>query len=91
MPLTNYCARCKAEVPPQSVCPRCGKKLAKSGERLSFTVQRRPVEDWFYWNAVLRVVVPVLLLVLAAATAFETVTEGRRALPASSGRACRAR
>ncbi len=76
MPLTNYCTHCKTEVPPQSVCPHCGKKLAKSGERLSFTVERRPVDDWFHWNAVLRVAVPVLVLVFAAATAFEAATEG---------------
>ncbi|MCE5342009.1 MAG: hypothetical protein LLF96_00245 [Eubacteriales bacterium] len=76
MPLINYCSHCKVEVSSMGVCPRCGKRLTKASERLSFKVERKPVADWFSWNAVLRVAVPALLLVLIWAVLFAAVTEG---------------
>jgi hypothetical protein len=76
MPLVNYCKKCKAEVPDAGVCLRCGGKLTKAGQRLSFTVERNPVRDWFAWNAMLRVVVPVFALVLLSTVAAEALTEG---------------
>ncbi len=76
MPLTNYCARCKAEVTSMGVCPRCGKRLTKASERFSFVTERRPLTDWFCWNAALRVAVPALLLVFLWALLFAAVTEG---------------
>ena len=58
MPHTNFCKKCNAETPVADACPRCGAKLTRAGERLSITVTRAPVRDWFSWNAMLRVVVP---------------------------------
>ena len=65
MPQRNYCKKCKREVPSGSQCSLCGAKLTKAGERLSFGMVHRPVEDWFSWNAVLRLIVPVIALVVA--------------------------
>ncbi len=76
MPLVNYCKKCKAEVPDAGLCPRCGAKLTKAGQRLSFSVERMPVRDWFAWNAILRVAVPVLALVLLFTVIAEALTEG---------------
>lgn len=76
MPLVNYCRKCKAEVSNGSVCPRCGSKLTKAGERLSFHYKRTPVTDWFSWNAMLRVAVPVMALVMLTALLAEACAEG---------------
>lgn len=76
MPLVNYCKKCKAEVPNGETCPRCGAGLTKAGARLSFRTERTPVLDWFSWNGVLRVVVPVITLVLMISVLAEAVTEG---------------
>ncbi len=82
MPITNYCKRCKAEMPAGELCPRCGAKLTRAGERLTFEVMRTPATDWFCWNAMLRVVVPVIGLVLLATVAIEAATEGARGVAA---------
>ncbi len=76
MPMVNYCKKCKAEVPAGERCSRCGNKLTKTGERLSIHYQRVPVSDWFCWNAMLRVVVPVITLVLGTVVLAEALTEG---------------
>ncbi|MDD3212966.1 MAG: hypothetical protein PHY64_04805 [Eubacteriales bacterium] len=76
MPLVNYCKKCKTERPNGETCPVCGAKLTKSGVRLSFWLDRAPVKDWFSWNAVLRVAVSVMALVLLASVAAEAYTEG---------------
>ena len=76
MPLVNYCRKCKAEVPDGNVCPRCASKLTKAGERLSLHYERTPVTDWFSWNAMLRVAVPVMALVMLTALLAEALTEG---------------
>lgn len=76
MPVTNYCKKCKAEVSVGDSCPRCGGKLTKTGERLSFVVERALVADWFSWNAMLRVVVPVVGLVLLVTVVIEGLAEG---------------
>ena len=76
MPLVNYCRKCKAEVSNGSVCPRCGSKLTKAGERLSCHYKRTPVTDWFSWNAMLRVAVPVMALVMLTALLAEACAEG---------------
>lgn len=62
MPLANYCRKCRAETPAGESCPYCGGKLTKAGERLSFGVSRAPWRDWFYWNRLLRVSLPVWAL-----------------------------
>ena len=76
MPLHNYCKKCKAEVPVGENCPRCGNHLTKTGEHLSFQVRRLPVKDWFAWNGMLRVVLPVIGVILLATILLEAITEG---------------
>ena len=62
MPLANYCRKCRAETPVGESCPYCGGKLTKAGKRLSFGVSRAPWRDWFCWNRLLRVGLPVWAL-----------------------------
>lgn len=76
MAFTNHCKKCGAEVPPGALCPRCGSKLARTGEHLTLTYERRPVTDWFSWNAMLRVVVPVIVLALGIVLLIEGRAEG---------------
>ena len=76
MLIHNYCKKCKAEVPTGEVCSHCGTKLTKTGERLSWTRTRVPVRDWFSWNAMLRIVVPVIIIILAATIAIEAIANG---------------
>ena len=78
MPYTNYCKKCKSETPAVETCPHCGAKLPRTGERLSLTIRRDPVRDWFCWNAMLRVVVPVVGAVLLLAVMAEALMEGGR-------------
>lgn len=60
MPYANYCRKCKAETPDGETCPYCGKALTKTGRRLSFGVIRTPWKDWFSWNELLRIALPML-------------------------------
>lgn len=76
MPLANYCRKCKAEVSTGESCPYCGGKLAQTGERVSFGETRLPVKDWFAWNNLLRVVLPVLGLTTAIALVAEAIANG---------------
>lgn len=76
MPLVNYCRKCKTETPIGETCPHCGGKLTKIGEQVSFGVVRRPVKDWFAWNQVLRIGLPVLILVLIIAVTVEAIAGG---------------
>ncbi len=82
MPYSNYCKKCNAETPTVETCPRCGAKLTRAGERLAFTVDRMPVRDWFSWNAMLRIVVPVVGVVLLATVLAESIAEGARGVQA---------
>ncbi len=76
MPLVNYCRKCKAETPLGEMCPRCGTKLPKTGEMLSFAAVRLPVRDWFCWNNVLRGALPVWALTLVIVVAAEAGAAG---------------
>ena len=71
MPLVNYCKKCKAETPLGESCPYCGGKLAQTGEQISFGVMCRPEKEWFAWNNLLRIVLPVWLLVFVIVVAAE--------------------
>lgn len=77
MPLVNYCKKCKAEVPLGESCPYCGGKLTQAGEQLSFGMLRTPVRDWFAWNGLLRIALPVLLLVCVSVLAAEAAAAGQ--------------
>jgi hypothetical protein len=76
MPLTQFCKKCKADVRPGDLCPRCGTRLPKTAERLVITVTRYPVRDWFAWNAMLRILLPVLGLVLLVTLGVEGWARG---------------
>lgn len=76
MPLVNYCKKCKAEVPVGESCPYCGAKLTASGAQISFGVTRRVVKEWFAWNALLRIALPVWLLVMIVIVACEAAAGG---------------
>ena len=76
MPLVNYCKKCKAETPVGESCPYCGGKLTQTGEQISFGVMRRPEKEWFAWNNLLRVVLPVWALVLGIVVAAEGAAAG---------------
>ncbi len=76
MPLVNYCRKCKAETPLGETCPYCGGKLAQTGEQISFGLMRRPEKEWFCWNNLLRIALPVLLLVFVIVVAAEGAAAG---------------
>lgn len=76
MPLVNYCRKCRAETPLGESCPYCGGKLAQTGEQISFGLMRRPEKEWFAWNNVLRVVLPVWLMVFGIVLAAEGAATG---------------
>lgn len=83
MPLVNYCKKCQTEVPLGESCPYCGHKLTQTGEQLSFGLSRRVVTDWFAWNGLLRIALPVFALafgVIVGAEALATGSQGVAAL-----------
>lgn len=76
MPLVNYCRKCKAETPLGETCPYCGGKLAQTGEQISFGLMRRVEKEWFAWNNLLRIALPVWLLVFVMVVAAEGAAAG---------------
>lgn len=80
MPLTSYCKKCRRDVPVCDRCPDCGGKLAPSAVRLAWCVEHTPVRDWMCWNAVLRIVLPVLALTLGMVFLLEGILGGLDAL-----------
>lgn len=77
MPLVNYCRKCKAEVPLGESCQYCGGKLTQTGEMISFGVVKAPVKEWFAWNSLLRVALPVLALVTVTVLMAEAAAAGQ--------------
>ena len=80
MPLVYYCKKCKTEVQVGESCAYCGGKLSKQSEMLSFGTIHVPVRDWFCWNELLRIALPVLCAVTAVALLFELVAGGTAAV-----------
>lgn len=64
MPLTSYCKKCGRDMPVGDFCPECGGKLAASAVRLAWCVDHTPVRDWMCWNAVMRIALPALGVML---------------------------
>ena len=64
MPLTSYCKKCSRDMPVGDFCPECGGKLAASAVRLAWCVDHTPVRDWMCWNAVMRLALPALGVML---------------------------
>ena len=73
MARTAYCKRCGKEVEAGEMCPFCGTRLGKNAAHAAWCVERTPVKDWMYWNSVMRLLLPgvlvIFLLVLLAETA----------------------
>lgn len=83
MPLVNYCKKCQAETPLGESCPYCGGKLTQTGEMISFGVVRSVVKEWFAWNNLLRILLPVwglTLMIVIIAEMAATGAEGAVAL-----------
>ena len=80
MALTAYCKKCKQEVPPGEVCPRCGTRLGKTAIHVAWVTRRRPVADWMCWNAVMRLLLPAGLAVLVLVLVLEFFSGGFGAL-----------
>ena len=78
MPMVNYCRKCRAEVPVGESCTYCGAALTQTNEQISFGVVRAPVKEWFAWNNLLRVALPVWLLVLVTVLAAEGLAAGQQ-------------
>ena len=76
MPVVNYCKKCRTEVPLGESCPHCGGKLSQTGEQISFGMKHKVVGEWFAWNHLLRVALPVFLLALITVLAAEAVAAG---------------
>ena len=76
IPLTSYCKKCGQDVPVSSFCPNCRAKLAANTVRLAWCVDHHPVRDWMCWNAVMRLLLPVLGATLALVILLEAVLGG---------------
>ena len=76
MPMTSYCKKCGQDVPVASVCPHCGSKLAANTVRLAWCVEHHPVRDWMCWNAVVRLVLPVLGMMVLLVILLELLMGG---------------
>lgn len=76
LPLTSYCKKCGQDVPVSSFCPNCRSKLAANTVRLAWCVEHHPVRDWMCWNAVMRLLLPVLGATLVLVILLEAVFGG---------------
>lgn len=76
LPLTSYCKKCGQDVPVASFCPNCRAKLAANTVRLAWCVDHHPVRDWMSWNAVMRLLLPVLGATLVLVILAEAVMGG---------------
>lgn len=76
MALTSYCKKCGRDVPVGDRCPNCGGRLAANTVRLAWCVEHAPVKDWMSWNAVLRLVMPVLGMTMLLTVVLEGVFGG---------------
>ena len=76
LPLTSYCKKCGQDVLVSSFCPNCRSKLAANTVRLAWCVEHHPVRDWMCWNAVMRLLLPVLGATLVLVILLEAVFGG---------------
>ncbi len=85
MPRTSYCKKCSLDVPVGDRCPNCGGKLAANTVRLTWCVDHTPVRDWMCWNAVMRLVLPVMGLTFTLAFLLELILPGSAGLSTAMG------
>lgn len=76
LPLTSYCKKCGQDVPVSSFCPNCRSKLAANTVRLAWCVEHHPVRDWMCWNAVMRLLLPVVGATLGLIILTEGILSG---------------
>ena len=76
LPLTSYCKKCGQDVPVSSFCPNCRAKLAANTVRLAWCVDHHPVRDWMCWNAVMRLLLPVVGATLVLVILLEAIMGG---------------
>lgn len=76
MPLTSYCKKCGQDVPVSSFCPHCRSKLAPNTVRLAWCVDHHPVRDWMCWNAVMRLLLPVMAATILLVILLEAIMGG---------------
>ena len=76
MPLTSYCKKCGQDVPVSSFCPYCRSKLAPNTVRLAWCVDHHPVRDWMCWNAVMRLLLPVMAATILLVILLEAIMGG---------------
>ena len=74
--ITAYCKKCKDDVAPGEVCPRCGGKLTKASQRVHWEIRHDPAKDWMCWNSAARIVLPVTAAMVAVLLALEMVSGG---------------
>ena len=82
MALTAYCKKCRREVAPGDLCPRCGTRLAKTAVHAAWVTEKRPVGDWMSWNAVFRWLFPAGLVILLLSLLLEALSGGLAAVEA---------
>ena len=85
LPLTSYCKKCGQDVPVADFCPHCRAKLAANTVRLAWCVEHHPVRDWMCWNAVMRLLLPVLAATLALVILLEALLGGAAGVTALLG------
>ncbi len=83
--LTSYCKKCGQDVPVSTVCPHCRSKLAANTVRLAWCVEHHPVRDWMCWNAVMRLLLPVLAATMALVILLEAIMGGLSGVAALLG------
>jgi len=82
LPLTSYCKKCGRDVPVRDRCPDCGAKLPASTVRLAWCVEHMPVRDWMCWNAVMRIILPVVGVTLLLTFVLEGILGGLNGIAA---------
>ena len=80
MPITAYCKKCARDVEPGDRCPHCGGKLAKTAVRVAWCADHFPLRDWMCWNAVMRILLPLLGMVFLLMLVLEAITGGLMAV-----------
>ena len=85
IPLTSYCKKCGQDVPVSSFCPNCRAKLAANTVRLAWCVEHHPVRDWMCWNAVMRLLLPVVGATLGLILLMEGLLGGMTGVAALLG------
>ena len=82
MALTAYCKKCAREVEPGETCLYCGSRLGKTSAHAAWCIERVPVKDWMCWNAVMRLLLPLGLVILLLVVLLEAISGGAAAVEA---------